>query len=199
MNFVTDESVDQAIVQRLRHEGHQVWYIAEMEPGVSDDTVLNLANREAALEAVGLGDLVTKNYMEISGGERQLVLIARAIAQDASFFLFDEPTSHLDFNNQHRVLGIIKDLCRSKGYGVIASMHDPNLVASFADRVVFLKAGRIAAAGEASDIMTDEGLGQLYDMDLKVLDLEDVNWEQVQDVVREAFRTVAPSRLAALV
>jgi predicted nuclease of predicted toxin-antitoxin system len=97
MNFVADESVDQAIVQRLRHEGHQVWYVAEMEPGVSDDTVLNLANREAALLLTAdkdFGEMVFRQR-RFSGGivltrlaglsaERKQDVVALTVRQHAS-------------------------------------------------------------------------------------------------------------------
>ncbi|MDR0936071.1 MAG: ABC transporter ATP-binding protein [Oscillospiraceae bacterium] len=121
----------------------------------------------AALERVGILQLKNRGYLEISGGERQLTLIARALAQQADILVLDEPTSNLDYGNQLRVLAQAKELAGA-GYTVIQSTHNPDQAMLFADRVLALKGGAVRALGK-SDILTDELIGELYDIDLKQL------------------------------
>jgi iron complex transport system ATP-binding protein len=118
-----------------------------------------------ALDRLNAGYLAPRNFNRISGGERQISLLARALVQAGHLMLLDEPTNHLDFNNQYHLLGTIKTLCREKGISMIASMHDPNLAAFFADAVVMIKNGEILARGNARDVMTAENISTLYDTD----------------------------------
>jgi len=97
-----------------------------------------------AMESIGIEHLRTRIFTELSGGEQQLVMIARVLAQNPRVLLFDEPTSHLDFVYQARVLEIISDLSR-RGYTVAAILHDPNLAALYGDRFICLKNGRTLA------------------------------------------------------
>ncbi len=85
---------------------------------------------QKALENLGIGHLSQKSYSEISGGERQLVLIARALVQDTKFILMDEPISNLDIRNQHDVLNRIKNIVKDFNIGILLSIHDPNLAMS---------------------------------------------------------------------
>ena len=107
-------------------------------------------------------DLAGRNFNRISGGERRIALLARAMLQAQGGLLLDEPTNHLDFNNQYRLLEIIKQLCRKKGTSVVASLHDPNLAARFADTVVMLDGGRVLASGAVEEVMTEEMVSRLY-------------------------------------
>ncbi|HOB87353.1 MAG TPA: ABC transporter ATP-binding protein [Bacillota bacterium] len=127
---------------------------------------------EEALEVIGIGHLKEKCYMEISGGERQMVFLARAIAQEASFFIMDEPTSHLDFNNQHKVMRVMRQIVQERGCSVITAMHDPNLALSFADEILMFKKGRLMKMGPAAEVVTRENLARLYEMDLQVAEFE---------------------------
>ncbi len=120
-----------------------------------------------ALSMLGAEHLASKNFNRISGGERQLVLVARALVQEPSTLLLDEPTNHLDFKNQYLLLERIKTLCQERTTRVITAMHDPNMVTLFADRVVLLKAGRIVAQGPTCEIMTEETLSGIYETQLK--------------------------------
>lgn len=113
----------------------------------------------AELEAEVLAE---RNFNRISGGERRIALLARAILQAQNTMLLDEPTNHLDFNNQYRMLKIIKRLCRDKRTRVVASMHDPNLTARFADTVTMLSHGRVLASGPTDTVMTAQMVGRLY-------------------------------------
>lgn len=114
------------------------------------------------LTNLGAESLAERNFNRISGGERRIALLARAILQTEDTLLLDEPTNHLDFNNKHRLLAKIKELCRKKGTRVIASLHDPNLAARFADKVVMLSNGRIMAAGPPRAVMTAQLVSRLY-------------------------------------
>jgi iron complex transport system ATP-binding protein len=117
----------------------------------------------SALGALNAGTLAEKNFNRISGGERQIVMLARALAQSTRIMLLDEPTNHLDFKNQYHLLSTIKKLCRSKGISIVASMHDPNLASFFADWVIMIKNGRIMVQGEAQTVMTRENICTLYE------------------------------------
>src|SRR5208337_2650871 len=98
----------------------------------------------------------------ISGGERQLVLIGRALAQEPQILLLDEPTSHLDFKNQVLILKLIRELAQNRGLTVLLTLHDPNLALLFADRVALLGEGRVVAQGTAADVMHPEAMASLY-------------------------------------
>jgi iron complex transport system ATP-binding protein len=115
-----------------------------------------------ALEMLGCEKLVNCNFNRISGGERQMTLLATALVQTSKLMLLDEPTNHLDFNNQYRLLSQIKGLCRTRKTSVIATMHDPNMAMLFADRVIMVKNGRIVAKGSAKETMTTTNIDTLY-------------------------------------
>lgn len=122
---------------------------------------------ERALARVGLEDYAWRSYLHLSGGEKQLVFIARALAQEAAYLLLDEPTAHLDYRNLQQVMAVIKALTR-QGTGVLAALHDPNLALQYADRVVLLKGGRVLAAGPPAGVLSAENLSELYGIEIKV-------------------------------
>jgi iron complex transport system ATP-binding protein len=129
-------------------------------------------DREFADEAIarmGLGRLADAVYTRISGGERQLTLIARALAQAAPLLVMDEPTASLDFGNQVRVLAQIASLARS-GIGVLLSTHDPDQAFQCADRVALLRGGELVAEGRPNDVLTPESLRALYGVEVRVVD-----------------------------
>lgn len=119
-----------------------------------------------ALELLGAAHLAKRRVNQISGGERQLATVARALAQQAPVMLLDEPTNHLDFHNQYHLLYQIRKLCRDQNLSVLASMHNPNAVAAVADRVVLLEAGHAVAQGDAESVLTQKQLSRLYGMPL---------------------------------
>ena len=124
----------------------------------------------AALDAIrrmGIAHLADAVYTQISGGERQLTLIARALAQDARMVIMDEPTANLDFGNQVRVLERIRALA-DEGIGVLLSTHDPDHAFLCADRVAMLHQGRLMACGAAEAVMTTGNLQQLYGVEIAV-------------------------------
>ena len=118
-----------------------------------------------ALERLGIGRLAGRVYTQISGGERQLTLVARALAQEAGVLILDEPTASLDFGNQLRVLGEIRRL-RDDGIGILMSTHQPEHALEVADRIALLEAGRIVAEGAPRETATPERLARLYRVDL---------------------------------
>jgi iron complex transport system ATP-binding protein len=116
-----------------------------------------------ALDRLGVAHLAAHRYTEISGGERQLVLIARALAQQAPLLVMDEPTSSLDFGNQIRVLAQI-DALRRSGMAVCLSTHQPEHAAKMADRVAMMGAGCLLALGTSQEVMTEAALCALYQL-----------------------------------
>ncbi len=123
-----------------------------------------------AMRAVGVEHLADRCYTRISGGERQLVLIARALAQDAPLLLLDEPTSHLDFRNQHLVLETVRRVAAEKRLTVLMTLHDPNLAAFFAHQVIMLNNGTIMDDGEPLQVLTKNNLGRLYNIGIGIHD-----------------------------
>ncbi len=125
------------------------------------------ADREAAMEALqrlGIADLAARPYTLLSGGERQLVLIARALAQQTPVLVMDEPTASLDFGNQRRVLREIEAL-KARGVAVLMSSHQPEHAARVADRVALLGDGRLQVLGPSREVLRAENLAALYGVD----------------------------------
>ena len=123
----------------------------------------------SALSRLGIADLADRDFSRLSGGEQQLVLIARAITQQAKIFLMDEPTSSLDYGNQFRVLQQIKELTK-QGYTVLISTHNPQHALHFADRVLALNGGTVAAFGPVREVLTPELLQELYRVEVEFAD-----------------------------
>ncbi len=116
-----------------------------------------------ALDTLGIGHLINESYNKLSGGEQQLVLIARALAQGGDTIILDEPTSSLDFGNQLKVLGHIKELCKN-GYTAIVSSHNPQHALMYASKVIALKNGTILCAGDPHDVINTDMIKKLYDI-----------------------------------
>ena len=119
-----------------------------------------------ALEQVGILSLADRDFQHLSGGEQQLVLIARALAQQAKILLMDEPTSSLDFGNRVRVLDKTAELAR-RSYTILLSCHDPQLALLYADRVVALHQGRILADGAPEEVLNESLLHTLYQVPVR--------------------------------
>lgn len=113
------------------------------------------------LEKLNIKNLRYKNYLELSGGQRQLVLIARALVQGSKIIIMDEPTANLDFINQLYIMKCVKKLTE-EGYLIFLSTHNPDYVFRYADKVVALKEGTVFAFGNTEEIMTEEILTQIY-------------------------------------
>jgi len=114
------------------------------------------------LRLLELDNLALRMFGELSGGERQKVLIARALAQEPEVLLLDEPTSNLDLRHQLEVMQLITDIVREKGLAAIMAIHDLNLASMFSDKIIMLKEGRIFAAGKGEDVLNPENIWQVY-------------------------------------
>lgn len=125
---------------------------------------------DAALEQMGLLGLKDRGCASISGGERQLVLIARAIAQQAKILIMDEPSANLDFGNKIRVMDAVQRLSRS-GYTVIQSTHDPEQAYRYSDRIMALYNGSILALDSPKKIIAAPLISKLYGIDVEVCSL----------------------------
>jgi iron complex transport system ATP-binding protein len=129
------------------------------------------AAARAALQTIGIGHLASRRYTEISGGERQMTLIARALAQEPGLIVMDEPTASLDFGNQARVIRQIRALAAS-GIAVVLATHDPGHAFACADRVALMKRGEIVIVGTPDEVLTSATLRDLYGVDVAVAWLE---------------------------
>jgi iron complex transport system ATP-binding protein len=124
---------------------------------------------DEALGEAGIETLRDKAYTRLSGGEKQLVLISRALAQDAPIMLLDEPVSHLDFRHQLLILRKIRHLVRDKNLVALMTLHDPNLAIQFSDHVVLMNGGGIVSAGSPATVITEESLKHVYGIDVRVI------------------------------
>ncbi|HET9337739.1 MAG TPA: ABC transporter ATP-binding protein [Casimicrobiaceae bacterium] len=125
---------------------------------------------DACLAKLGLGALADQVYTRVSGGERQLALVARALAQEAPLVVMDEPTASLDFGNQVRVLDEVRALAAS-GIGVVMATHDPDQAFLCADRVALLSHGRLVADAPPREAITPALLREVYGVDADVIDV----------------------------
>jgi iron complex transport system ATP-binding protein len=122
-----------------------------------------------SMEQIGIDHLQRRPYTKISGGERQLVLIARALAQETPVLILDEPTSHLDFRNQILILSKVRDIARQKGLTVLMTLHDPNLAMQFSDYVVMMAQGSVVAQGLPAEVLTQENIREMYGLDVSII------------------------------
>lgn len=134
-------------------------------PGKED---MEIAAR--ALKQVGLSHLEGRSILGISGGERQLVLVARALAQQPSLLLLDEPTSHLDLNNKVRLIHLLREL-QAQGVTVLFSTHEPEVAAALATNLVLMQKGRILKTGTLEEAFTSQDLSRLYQSPVTVAEV----------------------------
>ncbi len=116
-----------------------------------------------SLKSVYADDLVSRDISTLSDGERQKVLIARALAQEPAIILLDEPTMHLDLKHRMEIMSILQGLCHKKGICVVASLHDVEIAAKISDKVALLKGNTIQAFGAPEDILQTDTVSDLYD------------------------------------
>lgn len=117
-----------------------------------------------ALERVDLTEYANRSYLTLSGGEKQRVILARAIAQEPKFLVLDEPTNHLDIKYQIQILSIVKSL----NIGVLAALHDLPMAAAYCDILYVIKDGSIIASGSPKDVLSKELIRQVYEIDCEL-------------------------------
>jgi iron complex transport system ATP-binding protein len=115
-----------------------------------------------ALEHLGMENMAKRNYKHLSGGEKQRVLIARAVAQEADFLILDEPANHLDVSYQLKIFDFVKRRSAEAGVTVLAAIHDLNMAALYCDRLYAMKEGRIVLSGTPEETLTRENILSIY-------------------------------------
>ncbi|HNX39932.1 MAG TPA: ABC transporter ATP-binding protein [Methanothrix sp.] len=121
------------------------------------------------LERLHLEDLAMRDFSQLSGGQKQKVLIARALAQEPAVLLLDEPTSNLDMLHQLEVMETVSSLVREKGISAVMAIHDLNLASRFSDRLVMLKDGSVFAEGEPGALLSEENISRVYGIEAMVM------------------------------
>jgi len=133
---------------------------------VSDSDLDKVAR---VLELLHLDDLGLRDFSSLSGGQKQKVLIARALAQEPAVLLLDEPTSNLDMKHQLEVMETISRLVKVKKISAVMAIHDLNLASRFSDKLVMLKNGRVYAAGEPKYLLNEANIGNVYGIKAMVM------------------------------
>ncbi len=126
-----------------------------------------------SLELLGIKHLAHRPFTSLSGGEKRLVLIARALAQESRVLLLDEPTSFLDFRNIHLVLSIVKETVRRTGRTALMTLHDPNIACMYCDEVFIMKDGRILDSGSPHDVVTENVISRVYGISVKTVKINE--------------------------
>lgn len=128
------------------------------------------AEEEARQVLAGLGieHLSDRPFNQLSGGEKQLVLVARALFQRAPYMLLDEPTSHLDFYHQHQIMRIVQRLVQEANFTVLVTLHDPNLALYYCDEVILIHEGQILKQGSTPEVLNDHFLSKVYGAQVRV-------------------------------
>lgn len=125
----------------------------------------------AALQQVGLSEMQNRSILNLSGGERQLVLVARALAQQPRLLLLDEPTSHLDLSNKGRLLRSLRELS-DKGVTILFTTHEPEVASALATHLVLMQKGQILKTGPLAEVFTGQNLSLLYQLPVLVAEIE---------------------------
>jgi len=120
------------------------------------------------IELMGLDEMAFRAFDELSGGEKQRALVARAFAQEPRVLLFDEPISNLDLRYQLEILDIVSGMVRGAGLSAVMAMHDLNLASRFSDKIVMLKKGEIFAAGRCQDVINADNIREVYGIEVAV-------------------------------
>ena len=139
------------------------------------------------LRLLGIEELAMNHFTELSGGQQQKVLIARALAQETGLLLLDEPTSNLDIWHQIDVMEILRSLVRKQDLTALIAIHDLNMAARYSDKIMMMKKGRIIASGTPNDVMTGKNLETVYGIKANIKFSDDIPF--VIPMARIAART----------
>ncbi len=126
---------------------------------------------DEAIDYLDIGYLAERGVEEISGGERQLVLLARALAQRAKVLIMDEPTANLDYGNQQHVLKHIKKMA-NEGYTILLSTHNPEHALQYATHILAIKNHKVLAFGDVKNHLTEDLIRELYGLEVRILEVE---------------------------
>jgi iron complex transport system ATP-binding protein len=124
---------------------------------------------QTAMEETCTSDLADRKVGELSGGEQQRVLLARALAQDAPILLLDEPTTHLDLQHQSGLLNLIRGLCQQNKLSVLMVLHDLNLASLYADRIALISNGNLVAEGTPAEVLQSDILFQVFKVPVHII------------------------------
>ncbi|MCJ7488124.1 MAG: ABC transporter ATP-binding protein [Candidatus Aminicenantes bacterium] len=141
-------------------------------PVFSSPSHHDITAAEAALGYVGLADFPARPFFELSSGERRLVLIARTLAQEPDILLLDEPTTFLDPRHEIEILDLIRRLAGEMGKTVIVTLHALDMAVKYSDDMVFMKGGRVVAAGRPVDILSEALLKAVYDIEMSIMTVD---------------------------
>ena len=147
---------DTVLMGRRPHIG---WRVSDFDLDKVSDT----------LERLNLQDLAMRDFGQLSGGQKQKVLIARALVQEPTVLLLDEPTSNLDMKHQLDVLETISSMVKEKGISAVMAIHDLNLAARFSDKLVMLKKGVVYASGTPIDLLSEKNISDVYGVEAIVM------------------------------
>ena len=125
------------------------------------------AEAEKALQEIGASDLQNQIFTQLSGGQKQLVLLARALVQSKKVMLLDEPTNHLDYRNRYQMLHLLRSISDNYGSTILMSLHEPNHALHFADDVLLMRSGKIIAHGPVEEVMNSDSMSMLYDLPVR--------------------------------
>lgn len=136
-------------------------------------------------EDMDILDMVGKPFNHLSGGQKQMIMLAHALYQDAPVMLLDEPNSHLDFCNQHRMMELVENVVKKRRATALITLHDPNLALHYCDHVIMLKDGRLVAAGPTDVVMKDDTLKAALGDNIRI------------DATRDGLPIAVPKNVAA--
>ena len=150
----------------------------------------------AVLADLGISHLTNRPFNALSGGERQIVLLARALFQSPSILLLDEPTAHLDFKNQYRVMDIVQEMTQRHDLTTLITLHDPNLAVRYCSQLVMLKHGRVHRQGITADVFEQQAIEALYDMNISIQSGSRGQWFVMPGMVQAASSDISGRQCA---
>jgi iron complex transport system ATP-binding protein len=125
-----------------------------------------------ALDYVGLGHYAERSHLQLSSGERRLVLIARALAQQSDIMLLDEPTTFLDPRHEIEIMELTRRLAGERKKTILVTLHNLEMAIRYSDNMIFMKNGEVVASGKPSEILTEELIERVYDLKMRIVDFE---------------------------